>query len=65
MQELVDASLVEQQIQVQRASQGEAEIHAILKQLIDLQTSMCKTNQQKEEVSPPVLIKIKLFLYVR
>lgn len=43
--------LVEMQIQVQCASQGEAEIQIILKQLHDLQASMCKTNQQKEEVN--------------
>ncbi|KAK1799751.1 hypothetical protein P4O66_006287 [Electrophorus voltai] len=48
--ELAVEKLVEVQSKVQCASQGEAEIQAILKQLHDLQASMCKTNQQKEEV---------------
>ncbi|XP_046730523.1 kinetochore protein Nuf2 isoform X1 [Silurus meridionalis] len=48
--ELADENLVDLQIKVQCASQGEAEIQVILKQLQDLQASMCKTNQQKEEV---------------
>lgn len=51
LQELADEKLVDLQIKVQCASQGEAEIQVILKQLHDLQTSMCKTNQQKEEVN--------------
>lgn len=49
-QELADERLVELQMLVQCASQVEAEIQVLLKQLQDLQTSMCKTNQQKEEV---------------
>ncbi|XP_017306385.1 kinetochore protein Nuf2 isoform X1 [Ictalurus punctatus] len=48
--ELADERLVGLQIEVQCTSQGEAEIQVILKQLHDLQASMCKTNQQKEEV---------------
>ncbi|XP_017560202.1 kinetochore protein Nuf2 isoform X1 [Pygocentrus nattereri] len=48
--ELSDEMLVDLQIKVQCASQGESDIQVILKQLHDLQASMCKTNQQKEEV---------------
>ncbi len=49
-QELADERLVELQMLVQCATQVEAEIQVLLKQLQDLQSSMCKTNQQKEEV---------------
>lgn len=48
--ELADERLVELQMLVQCAGQVEAEIQVLLKQLQDLQSSMCKTNQQKEEV---------------
>ncbi|XP_062842700.1 kinetochore protein Nuf2 isoform X2 [Trichomycterus rosablanca] len=58
--ELADERLVELQIKVQCASHGEAEIQVILKQLIDLQSSMCKTNQQKEEVQSLVALSESL-----
>ncbi|XP_066529004.1 kinetochore protein Nuf2 isoform X2 [Hoplias malabaricus] len=48
--ELADEMLVDLQIKVQCASQGEADVQLILKQLHDLQASICKANQQKEEV---------------
>ncbi|XP_056122496.1 kinetochore protein Nuf2 isoform X1 [Rhinichthys klamathensis goyatoka] len=48
--ELADERLVELQMRVQCAGQVEAELQVLLKQLQDLQISMCKTNQQKEEV---------------
>lgn len=51
LQELADETLVDLQIKVQCATQVEAEIQVVLKQLHDLQASMCKTNQQKEEVN--------------
>lgn len=50
-QEVADEMLVDMQIKLQCASQGEADIQVVLKQLHDLQASMCKTNQQKEEVN--------------
>ncbi len=50
-QELADERLVELQMVVQCADQVEAEIQVLLKQLQDLQSSMFKTNQQKEEVN--------------
>ncbi|KAM9443542.1 kinetochore protein Nuf2 isoform 2-T2 [Clarias gariepinus] len=58
--EMADAALVELQIKVQHASQGEAEIQGILKQLHDLQASMCKANQQNEEVQDLVALKESL-----
>lgn len=48
--------LVDLQIKVQHASQAEADIQAILKQLHDLQASMCKTDQQKEEVNGALIL---------
>lgn len=51
LKELADETLVDLQIKVQCASQGEAEIQVVLKQLHDLQASMSKTNHQKEEVN--------------
>ncbi|XP_016118502.1 kinetochore protein Nuf2-like, partial [Sinocyclocheilus grahami] len=47
--ELLDERLVETQMLVQRVNQLEAEIQVFLKQLQDLQSSMCETYQQKEE----------------
>uniref|UniRef100_A0A8B9JFB6 Kinetochore protein Nuf2 N-terminal domain-containing protein n=2 Tax=Astyanax mexicanus TaxID=7994 RepID=A0A8B9JFB6_ASTMX len=58
--ELADEMLVDLQIKVQCASQGEADIQVILKQLHDLQASMCKTNQQKEEVQSLVALSENL-----
>ncbi|XP_057218043.1 kinetochore protein Nuf2 isoform X1 [Triplophysa rosa] len=48
--DLADERLVELQMLVQCAGQVEAEIQVLLKQLQDLQNSMCQTNQQKEKV---------------
>ncbi|XP_073718770.1 kinetochore protein Nuf2-like isoform X1 [Misgurnus anguillicaudatus] len=48
--DLADERLVELQMRVQCAGQVEAEIQVLLKQLQDLQDSMCQTNQQKEKV---------------
>lgn len=55
-QELADERLVELQMLVQCAGQVEAELQVLLKQLQDLQSSMCKTNQQKEEVKITIRI---------
>lgn len=49
-QELTEERLVELQMLVQCAGQVRAEIQVLLRQLQDLQSSMCKASQRKEEV---------------